>query len=102
MIRFPRVSTSLIARLLAVAAGEPDAGLSADMLLLGPRMRYTGADPASGGGQVFLVLQGVLEHDNQSLVAPASVALTRDEAPLTFRAGADGLQVLLLQYPRRD
>lgn len=89
-------------RLMAVAAGEPDAGMFADILFLGPRMPYEGASPETGGGQVFLVLQGSLEHHGQSLVAPASVALTRDEAALTFRAGADGLQVLMLQYPRRD
>jgi hypothetical protein len=79
---------------------ERKAGVVADMLLLGPRMSYTGADPNTGGGQVVLVLEGVLEHHGASLAAPALVALTRDKAALTFRAGADGLQALL-QYPRR-
>lgn len=76
--------------------------VSAQMLLLPPCAAYTCAQPQSGGGQVFWVLQGRLEHDGQSLAAPASVALTRDEKTLAFRAGANGLQVLMLQYPRGD
>lgn len=90
-----------IKRLLGVADDDADAGVFADMVLLPPRASYRGADPRSGGGQVFLVLQGTLEHHRQSLSAPASVVLTRDEAALEFNAGANGLQVLILQYPRR-
>lgn len=88
-------------RLMSVPDGDADAGLFADMLFLGPRMPYLGTDPKTGGGQVFLVLQGALEYDKQSLAAPASVALTHDEAALTFHAGSEGLQILMLQYPRR-
>ena len=74
------------------------------LLLLPPNASYSGAAPSTGGGQVFLALQGVLKHHNhhdESLTAPASVALTCDEAALQFAAGADGLQVLMLQYPCR-
>ena len=46
-------------RLMSVDEGE-DAGMFADMLLLPPHEHYTGAVPSSGGGQVFLVLQGTL------------------------------------------
>ncbi len=91
-----------IQRVMGVDTGDADGGLFADMLSLGPRMRHTGVDPKTGGGQVFLVLQGALEHHGISLAAPSSVALTRDEAALTFSAGPDGLQVLMLQYPCRD
>ncbi len=91
-----------VERLLDVAADDPDAGVFADMLLLPRHAHYSGADPASGGGQVFLVLQGELTHAAATLAAPASVALTRDESPLQFAAGADGLQLLMLQYPRRN
>jgi hypothetical protein len=48
------------------------------------------------------LLQGTLEHDGKSLAAPASVALKRDEKALAFTAGANGLHVLMLQYPCRD
>lgn len=88
--------------LMPAVDDEADAGVFAQMLLLPPDSAYSGAEPQSGGGQVFLVLQGTLEHDGQSLAAPASVALTRDEKALAFRAGPSGLQVLMLQYPRRN
>jgi non-homologous end joining protein Ku len=78
-----------------------DAGVYADLVSLPPNTQYHGADPNSGGGQVFLVLQGTLLHDRQALAAPASIALTRDEAAVTLSAGPDGLQMLALQYPRR-
>ena len=63
------------------------------------RSDYTGR--AAHVRQVLLVLQGALTHGNETLAAPASVALTRDEAALRFAAGADGLQVLMLQFPCR-
>lgn len=87
--------------LLSVADDDPDGGVFAEMLLLPPRMRYTGADPARGGGQVFLILQGALDHHGTTLAAPACVAVTRNEPALRFTAGADGLQVLMMQYPGR-
>ncbi len=90
-----------VASLVSVAEHEPDGGMFAEMLLLPPNMRFTGADPSRGGGQVFLLLQGTLHHHSTSLAAPASVVLTRDEPALRFAAGADGLQALILQYPGR-
>lgn len=86
--------------LMAVTDGD-DAGAYAAMVALPPSARYVGADPRGGGGQVFLALQGSLRHGDQMLCAPASVALTPDEAALDFAAGPDGLQMLVLQYPRR-
>ena len=76
-------------------------GVFADMLLLPPHASYAGADPKTGGGQVFLVLQGALTHEGNMLATPSSIALTHDEPALQFAAGAEGLQVLMLQYPCR-
>lgn len=91
-----------IKRLLSVAEGDADAGLFAEMLWLPPHVGYTGADPHTGGGQVLLVLQGALKHHDKTLATPGAVALTRDEAALSFSAGSDGVQVLMMQYPRRN
>lgn len=91
----------MVAHLMAVDAGDADAGVFADMLLLPPNAAYVGTDPGSGGGQVYLVLGGTLEHHGQVLGAPAAVALTCDEPALHFTAGADGAQVLIMQYPHR-
>ena len=59
------------------------------------RSDYTGR--AAHVPQLLLVLQGTLTLGNETLAAPASVTLTRDEVALRFAAGADGLQVLMLQ-----
>jgi hypothetical protein len=95
VLRAPETTT-----LIAVNEGE-DAGAFARMVALPPDTAYDGADPQSGGGQVFLALQGALHFRGQTLTAPASLALTRDEPAVALRAGAQGLQMLALQYPRR-
>jgi hypothetical protein len=86
--------------LMAVNEGD-DAGVFAAMVSLPPHTQYIGADPHSGGGQVFLVLQGAMFQGGQTLAAPASVVLTDDEVAITIAAGGDGVQMLVLQYPRR-
>ena len=91
-----------VKQLFALPEADADAGVLASLLLLPPHAHYQGVDPQRGGGQVFLVLQGTLVHHGQVLAAPASVVLTRDEAALSFGAAGDGLQVLMLQYPRRN
>jgi hypothetical protein len=79
-----------------------DPGLFAEVLCMGANMRYTGPDPANGGGQVFIVIHGSLRRVGAAFVARASIALTREEKALTFTSEDAGAQVLVLQYPRRD
>lgn len=86
-------------RLFDVPATEPDAGTFAEVLRLSPGARHVGADPRSGGGQVYLVMQGTCLYDGQSLGCRAAIAVTRDEAPLEIAAGRDGAQLLVMQYP---
>jgi hypothetical protein len=78
-----------------------DPGLFADVLYLGANMRYTGPDPRSGGGQMYLVIQGSLRCNGAAYVARSSIALTREEQAVTLVAEDAGAQVLVLQYPRR-
>jgi hypothetical protein len=59
----------------------------------------TGPDPASGGGQFWLVLAGSMLCDGVALPPLSCVFVSPDEAPLTSVAGTDGLLVLALQYP---
>lgn len=91
-----------IETLFSVTESEVDAGIFAQMLCLPPHTVHQGSDPQLGGGQVFLVLGGCLLHHQETLAAPAGVALTRDEPALSFSAGESGLQVLMLQYPLRE
>ena len=80
---------------------DPEAGVFADIVRLGPSVAYSGADPATGNGQVFMVLQGSIVHNGNEMGLRASIAITREEPAVSFTAGSDGAQVMALQYPRR-
>jgi hypothetical protein len=91
-----------VRRVIGVKPGDPDAGIFAEILSMGPHAPYTGSDPRKGGGQVYLVLAGSLTHEGQTLSQRAAIAVTHDERPVTFASGADGVQAMVLQYPRRS
>lgn len=78
-----------------------DPGLFAEVLCLPANTSYTGPDPASGGGQVFLVVQGAMQCNQQTFGPRSCVAVTREESAVTLMAGDAGVQMLVLQYPRR-
>jgi hypothetical protein len=78
-----------------------DPGMFADVLSMGPDMSYTGPDPHTGGGQVFLVVQGSMRCNDTTFGTRSGVAVTREEKALTLTSGDTGLQALVLQYPKR-
>jgi hypothetical protein len=88
-------------RLFGIQRGQVDEGLLAEVIELGAGVEYTAADPREGGGQVVLVLAGTLVHEAGELGVRSALAVTCDEAAVTFTAGGQGLQALILQYPKR-
>lgn len=80
---------------------DAERGLGADLVSLGPNMTYTGLDPATGSGQMVLVIGGAIEHGGTKLGARSGIALTPDEPALRIQASDEGAQVLMLQYPKR-
>jgi non-homologous end joining protein Ku len=72
------------------------------VLSMGPDMYYTGPDPQTGGGQVFLVLQGSMWCNDAAYCVRSALAVTREEKAVTLTSGETGLQALVLQYPRRE
>jgi hypothetical protein len=86
--------------LFRVKDGEADVGTLAEVVSLAPGESFTGPEPRDGGGQVHFVLQGSIETANQELGARSAIAVTKDESALVVRAGGDGVQLLLMQYPR--
>ena len=91
----------VVERVSGVEPDDPDAGVLAEVVSLGPNTQYAGIHPKSGGGQVYLVLGGSLVHDGEVLGARSSIAVTLDEKPIAFSSGGEGVQVLVMQYPRR-
>jgi hypothetical protein len=81
-----------------VFAPETD-GLAAWFLRAGPNtMPHTPA-PDAGGGQYVVVASGALLYNGQVLPKLSCLYVSCDEEPLTFQAGADGLEALIVQFP---
>jgi hypothetical protein len=83
-----------------VLAPKPD-GLAAWRWRLPQGARLDGPDPESGRGQFWLVLDSTLERDRKSFGRHSCVFIGPDEPGLAVVAGAGGLDVLSLQFPRR-
>ena len=78
---------------------QEDDGLAAWCLRLGPNMRTHAPDPAYGGGQYLLVAGGTLWHDGAMLPRLSCLYVSADTGPFVLQSGAEGLEVLLLQFP---
>ncbi len=79
---------------------EPeDDGLAAWCLRLGPHSHLSAPDPAQGGGQYFLVAGGTLLHEGTALSPLSCLYVSADATPLELQSGAEGLAILVLQFP---
>lgn len=74
-------------------------GLGADMLRLGAGQRWCAPDPAAGGGQYFLVLQGSLSHEGTDWPLHSLTFVARNEPALEVQAGPASLEALVLRFP---
>ncbi|WP_158932893.1 hypothetical protein [Acidisphaera sp. S103] len=59
----------------------------------------TGPDPANGRGQYWVVTDGTLTRDNESLPKLSCVFVYPDDAPFEAAAGPDGTEVIVMQFP---
>jgi hypothetical protein len=77
----------------------PD-GMATWRYRLPPGARLNGRDPASGGGQFWIVLSGSAATDGTAFLPPNScVFVAPDDGPLAVRAGDGGAETLCLQFP---
>jgi hypothetical protein len=72
-------------------------GLAAWRVRVAPGASFTGPDPAHSGGQYWLVIDG---RDGDALERRSCRFLSADEPAHVATAGPDGLDVLVLQFPR--
>jgi hypothetical protein len=75
-------------------------GLRVKQLVLTAGHPVTGIDPANGAGQFWVVLSGDLLSDDASAPRNSCLFVSPDEPPLQAVAGADGVTLLLMQFPR--
>lgn len=77
-----------------------DDGLQAYILRLGPGGEMELPDPATGGGQYHLVVNGdLVRDDGDDFDRLSCVFLSSSEPALHARAGSGGLEMLVMQLP---
>ena len=96
------IGAAVLASLHEVAVEEliaPRAdGLAAHLMRLPPGRSTTLPAAHPHGGRFYVVTAGVMQHADAPLCAPAVLFASADEV-LTVRAGNQGLEVLVLQFP---
>jgi len=75
-------------------------GLAAWIWRLAPSSTAILPDPKTCGGQYLIVVAGSMLSDKATLDLHSTVYITPEENAFKVRAGADGLDVLVLQFPR--
>jgi len=76
--------------------------MSAQLLRLGGGMTTMGLDPKRGGGYYVFVANGSLEKDGETLPAWSMVFVEPGEDVFEITAGRNGLEALVMQFPRDD
>jgi hypothetical protein len=77
-------------------------GLSATVLRMGAGMTATGPDPSCAGGHYLFVVNGSLECAGSHYPLWSMIAVETGDAAVEFTAGKEGLELLVLQFPRES
>ena len=81
---------------------ETEDGMAAHLVRLGAGMTANGPDPKRAGGYYVFVGNGSLMHGGEELPLWSMVVVEPNEDKFELRAGAKGVEALVLQYPRED
>lgn len=81
---------------------EDDDGMCARVVRLGAGMTVKGPDPRNAGGYYVFVGNGSLLHEGDELPLWSMVVVENSEDAFELRAGENGLEALVLQYPNED
>lgn len=76
--------------------------LDARLVRLGAGMSTMGPDPKLGGGYYLFVANGSLEQDGTELPLWSLVFVEPAENAIEIKAGKNGLEALVLQFPKDD
>ena len=86
----------------AVLEIRDEQGLAVYALSMKSNAETLAPDPAHGDGQYVLVLKGSLLHGDKEHKAWALVFVGSNEGPFPMRAGTQGLEALILNFPQRQ
>ena len=81
---------------------EADDGLKAQIVRLGAGMSMPGPDPSVAGGYYVFVGNGSLVHGAEDLPVWSMVVVQNTEDQFNILAGENGLEALVLQFPKED
>src|SRR5688572_13927001 len=87
-------------RLQDVSEIADDQGLFVKTVSMAPGARTTAPAPAGGDGQYVVVVKGSLLHENRERRALTVVHVKPDENAFEIAAGSQGLEALILNFPR--
>jgi rubredoxin len=79
---------------------KDERGLFTQTVTMGPNTRTRTPDRLGGDGQYFVVVKGSVIHEGTERPAPAVVFINRDEPPIELQAGAQGLQAIIMNFPK--
>ena len=86
--------------LQAIAGSNDDRGLAGYTLCMKPNAIARAPDPSQGDGQYLIVVKGSLLHEGREHRSLALVFVEPTEGPYQMRAGAEGLEAIVLNFPR--
>ena len=81
---------------------ETDDGMAANLVRLGAGMTAQSPDPKRAGGYYVFVGNGSLVHKGAELPLWSMVVVEPNEERFELQAGAQGVEALVLQYPREE
>jgi rubredoxin len=77
-----------------------DRGRFVTSLTMAPNTHTQAPDPAGGAGQYVVVVKGSLLHEGREHKAYTIVYSEPNEAPVELHAGAEGLDAIIVSFPR--
>lgn len=75
-------------------------GLASFSLSVAPNARAIAPDPAHSNGQYLIIVRGSLHYENKEYKALSVAFVKPQEGPFELVAGTEGLDVLVLHFPR--
>jgi hypothetical protein len=81
---------------------QSDDGMAAHVVRLGAGMAVAGPDPRAAAGYYVFVANGSLVRQDGELPLWSMVCVEPNENGFELRAGRQGLEALVLEYPREE
>lgn len=79
---------------------KDDRGLLGSVISMTAGARASAPDPRMGDGQYLLVVKGSLRHENREHKPYTIVFVESHEAPFELVAGNEGLEALIMNFPK--